>query len=304
MVYNKAWEVGYARDNSRGVRRYIAATDTRATLQGFLEANVPLRAIARASGLSDTAIGNLIQGRHTQVQAATAAKVASLTLADIYARATGTVPAIGAVRRIQALMAIGWRKADLQAAGIPTAQLVTRSRPHITAEGWHHVRQVYDRLCMTPGPSPTTRERATRRGYAPPLAWDEGSIDDPHATPQLGEPLAGSAGVDQVAVAQAIARVGHRGPDVALTGEEQIAAVRALTARGASTGDIAAAVGVSDRTIFRWRERFEIPVTQAPTGGTSAQCYSATNRDQLGRSEQHARAGGPSSVRSITFRPL
>ncbi len=202
MVYNKAWEVGYARDTSRGVRRYVEATDTRTTLQGFLDANVPLRAVARASGLSDTAIGNLTQGRHDQVQAATAAKVASLTLADIYARATGTVPAVGAVRRVQALMAIGWRKADLHAAGIPTTQLVTRSRAHITAAGWHQVRQVYDRLCMTPGPSPATRERATRRGYAPPLAWDEGTIDDPRATPQLGEPLAGSAGVDQVAVAR------------------------------------------------------------------------------------------------------
>ena len=129
MVYNKTWEVGYARDTSRGVRRYIDATEARTTLQGFLEANVPLRAIALASGLSDTAIGNLIQGPHDQVQAATAAKVAFLTLADIYGHGTGTVPAIGAVRRVQALMAIGWRKADLQAAGIPTTQLVTRPRP-------------------------------------------------------------------------------------------------------------------------------------------------------------------------------
>ena len=131
MVYAKAWEVGYARDTSRGVRRYVEATEARTTLQGFLEANVPARAIARASGLSDTAIGNLIQGRRAQVQAATAAKVAALTLAAIYAHATGTdtVPAIGAVRRVQALMAIGWRKADLQAAGIPSAQLVTRPPP-------------------------------------------------------------------------------------------------------------------------------------------------------------------------------
>ena len=265
MVYNKAWEVAYARDTSRGVRRYVEATDTRTTLQGFLEANVPVRAIARASGLSDTAIGNLIQGRHTKVQAATAAKVASLTLAGIYARATGTVPAIGAVRRVQALMAIGWRKADLQTAGIPTAQLVTRSRPHITVAGWNQVRQVYDRLCMTPGPSPATGGRATRLGYAPPLAWDEGTIDDPRATPQFGEPRAPSAGVDQVVVARAIdrlhARRGNRDPDVALTGDEQIAAARALTARGISAHEIAAAVGVSERTVVRWRERSKLSVS-------------------------------------------
>ena len=88
-----------------------------------------------------------------------------------------------------------------------------------------------------------------------------------------------------------------------LTPHEQIAAAHALTARGASAHDIAAAIGVSDRTIFRWCERFETHAQQEFSDGTSAQCHSATNRDQLTRSQQHAREGRPSSVRSITSRP-
>lgn len=202
MVYNKAWEAGYARDRDRGLHRYVEATDTRATLRRFLEAKVPVRAIARAGGLSDTAIGTIIDGRRTHVQRATAAKVAALTLVDVYELAAGTVPAVGAVRRVQALMALGWRKPDLQSAGIPAAQLVTRSRPRVTATTWHQVREVYDQLSMTPGPSPTARARATRRGYAPPLAWDENSIDDPRARPQLGrarEPIVDSVAVTRVA---------------------------------------------------------------------------------------------------------
>ena len=198
MSYKKAWEVGYARDRAHGRRRYVPATDTRAKLQELVDAHVPVRAIARASGLSHTAVTQIIDGRHEQVQRQTATRIATLTPNDVYDQACGNVPNVGAVRRVQALMALGWRKADLEAEGVPSGQLVTRSRDLINVQGWRQVRDVYDRLSMTPGPSQTTRDRAAARGYFPPLAWDDETIDDPRATPERGDP--GEASLDSVAV--------------------------------------------------------------------------------------------------------
>lgn len=123
MSYHKAWQVGYARDRAQGRRRYVPATDTRAKLQELVDSHVPVRAIARACGLSDTAIAHIIDGRHEQVQRQTATRIASLTPTDVYARASGNVPRVGAVRRVKALRALGWLKADLEAEGVPSGQL-------------------------------------------------------------------------------------------------------------------------------------------------------------------------------------
>ena len=99
----------------------------------------------------------------------------------------------GTVRRLQALAAEGWTLADL-------ADLlgVTRSGVHMlrsdpparmltaTAE---RVRAVYEQL----GPPDLTparrvaRARALRRGWAPPLAWDDDDLDNPAATPHVDD---------------------------------------------------------------------------------------------------------------------
>lgn len=259
MSYNKAWEVGYARDRAQGRRRYVPATDTRAKLQELIDGHVPIRAIARVSGLSGTAVAHILDGRHEQVQRKTATRIASLTLDDVYDQASGNVPNVGAVRRIQALMALGWRKADLAAEGIPSGQLVTRSRDLISVEAWRKVRDVYDRLSMTPGPSQAARDRATARGYPPPLAWDDETIDEPRATPQHGE--CEEASIDSVAVDRAVARgctIARCDTDLPPTQDERVAAIRRLSAGGYSDGEIAQTFGLSSRTVLRLRHRHEI----------------------------------------------
>ena len=99
-----------------------------------------------------------------------------------------TVPGIGTARRLRALGAIGYSE-DMLGDRL----------------GWHHTRigqmrrdidrrvltvtaravaALYDELCMTPGPSARAKSDAFARGWVPPLAWDDGSIDDPTAEPQ------------------------------------------------------------------------------------------------------------------------
>lgn len=98
------------------------------------------------------------------------------------------VDSVGVVRRRQALAAMGYGLPDLAPHFGVTPRAVSNymRRPRVhrsTLERW---RQVYDLLSMTPGPSSKARGEALRRGWLPPLAWDDETIDDPDAVPDLG----------------------------------------------------------------------------------------------------------------------
>lgn len=97
--------------------------------------------------------------------------------------------AVGVLRRLHALRAIGWRLQDIaDAIGVTTGALSSllykdRRHTHVTRALYERVQATYDRMSATPGPSPVTRDRALESGHAPPLAWDDDTIDDPDAEP-------------------------------------------------------------------------------------------------------------------------
>lgn len=97
------------------------------------------------------------------------------------------VDATGTRRRIQALMRLGWSTPELARQGgwsnERDVQNLLYARQFVFRETAQRVADLYERLSGTLGPSAYTRDRAERSRYAPPLAWDEGSIDDPHAEP-------------------------------------------------------------------------------------------------------------------------
>ena len=57
------------------------------------------------------------------------------------------------------------------------------NRPHVTAQTAAAIARAYTALSSTPGPSDTARKTAADLGWAPPLAWDDDTIDDPAAEP-------------------------------------------------------------------------------------------------------------------------
>ena len=101
-----------------------------------------------------------------------------------------TVPALGLVRRIQALEALGWPlTAVARESGVPEKTL--RNPFHrgesVTRATFDAVAAAYERMCMTVPPQTgyykRAADRARRLGYAAPLAWD--NIDDPDEQPQV-----------------------------------------------------------------------------------------------------------------------
>lgn len=103
-----------------------------------------------------------------------------------------TVPAVGTLRRIQALHALGWTGPQIaEAAGLPvnTLRSVYYHQVRVVRAGTaQRVADAFDRLAMSrPEGKYANRARAMaeRRGWPPPLAWDD--IDDPNEIPDMTE---------------------------------------------------------------------------------------------------------------------
>ena len=131
------------------------------------------------------------------------------------------VPTLGTHRRIQALMALGWPTPDIDKVigrrPTYTANVLRCRDGQILRSTADLIGHAYDEMCMV---KPTedslnrvqivsrTRNLARRRGYVPPLGWN--NIDDPDETPtgwaytpsdravQLDELLADGAGLWEV----------------------------------------------------------------------------------------------------------
>lgn len=161
--------------------------------------------------------------------------------------------ATGVARRLQALAALGWTSKDLgPLLGVSDARvqhLTNMKYPKAHPDTIDAVRALYDRLSMTvPVDRKTTgrggaavhdrqRRAAAAKGYLPPLAWDDESIDDPHALPH--RPRAQDNhhhrdSVDPIVVERILA--GDRMPWA--TPAEKAEVVRRWTAGGRSLNDL------------------------------------------------------------------
>lgn len=156
------------------------------TLRGY---GMSIETIAAASGVSIPTVSALAYEnssyRRGKVTVATLERLRRVSLDYTGLPPAAKVAAAGTARRIHALQAIGWPlSAMARALGVSTqaVQQMTR-RDKVTAGNAAAVKALYDTRSMTFGPSTVTRNHAARAGYAPPLAWDDDTIDDPAAEP-------------------------------------------------------------------------------------------------------------------------
>lgn len=136
-------------------------------------------------------------GTQRYVLPETAARIASVPIPAVphlLAADGALVDATGTRRRMQALVAAGWTNLALAGemcyhpAAFPANILNNYGR--VLASVARQADDVFNRLhMMTPPDTVASRRsklRACRRGWAPPLAWDEDSIDNPDASADLG----------------------------------------------------------------------------------------------------------------------
>jgi transcriptional regulator with XRE-family HTH domain len=127
-----------------------------------------------------------------------------------------TVNPAGTIRRLQALMAVGWSMASVaERIGMESRQVWwTTRQKYVRVSTAARIAEVYDELADARPPTDTTAQRisvaktlahATRQGFAPPIAWDD-NIDDPDAEPYA----AAEEDIDEVVVERLMAGVRMR----------------------------------------------------------------------------------------------
>lgn len=173
----------------------------RAHVEALQAAGLGMHRIAVLAGVAHSTISRLLYGKggrapQQKMQRTKAERILAVQADSTVFAAGAFVDAAGTRRRIQALVALGWtHKALAPYLGVNSAyvgDLATNG--NVTSRHARTVAAVYDRLWdadplqhgVTPAAVKRSRNLANKNGWPPPLAWDDDSIDDPAAKPQLG----------------------------------------------------------------------------------------------------------------------
>lgn len=188
-------EVHQRERTSRGefVPGYVPAGPVQEHLAGLIQAGWTWRRLAKATGVTGTGLRKIPDRQN--VWGTTAARILSLPLDAVVGTLDidiGWVPAVGSMRRVQALNAIGYSLVDIAertGIGWPAFSDLTLGKyQFVRARNAVLIDRVYRELQMTPAPpsrgASYARSRAAKRGWPPPFAWDD-DIDDPGAQPQM-----------------------------------------------------------------------------------------------------------------------
>jgi uncharacterized protein YerC len=219
--------------------------------------------IAAVSGVAVPSISRIMRGVTKRVEQETADALLG-TLPSMRHRAPEPrkVDATGTIRRIRALVAIGWtfwgisQKAghgNTWALQVTTSSMVTPTTRDLIA-------RLYDELWATEPPRVTADEKrayrrsrslAVKHGWASPLMWDDDTIDDPGAEPEL--PTTEELWADAVDSALA-------GEQPQLTPGQRREVITILNERRWSGRKIADHIGCNVKTVERVRAELGLPI--------------------------------------------
>ena len=163
--------------------------------------------VAALARLTPSTVSSVLYDRPTRPRSArisryTAAAILSVTPQRVLCEASprARVDGTGTRRRMQALVALGWPVSELATRmerAKPNVTAIVNDAGPVTASTARAVAALYDELWATTPPQETpqergaarkARDRAGRNGWVPPMAWSDDEIDDPNATPDMGEP--------------------------------------------------------------------------------------------------------------------
>lgn len=243
-------DAGPVRDHIRALRATGIGVQRIAALAGIATSHV--RALADAGTHEKPPI--------RRVRPGTAQRVLNVSVKTASRAPRSRIDATGTRRRLQALIAIGWTEQQLASLLHRSTSSLHRSMnsQSVAAQTATDIDALYQRLWNTRPPQKSDAEReaahsarahAATRGWLPPLAWDDINTD-PEPRPDAA-PSGLQEDIDEVAIERALGGHGIRLND--LTCAEQRQAIRELTRRGKSIGDIAEQLGTTKRTVSRRR---------------------------------------------------
>lgn len=161
-------------------------------LKRLSAANISFPRIGELAGLAPSTVFNAIC--KPRVQARTAQKILAVPVPSTARphRNKNLAPAIGTKRRLQALVAMGYTNQELaNLVDYPECQFpkLLFTKKWVSVEVAKRAEDVFNRLQLVPPAdgihARRARARAKRKGWVPPLAWDEDEIDDPNAVPHV-----------------------------------------------------------------------------------------------------------------------
>lgn len=196
--------------------------------------------LAAATGVDDRTLCLIYRGERTRIARSTHARIVAVRPPE-QAVDTMYVDATGTIRRVRALMAVGYSGRAIADAANSTDARIQRIasgvQPMVRAGLAKRVARAYRALAFQPVPhnqfTARARNRAARMGWDGPFAWGD-TIDDPAAEPERDEPVKAER-----------KRHGTADPE----------RVMELTRQGRTAYEIALDLGVHERTVVRIRGR-------------------------------------------------
>lgn len=260
LAYRERYRKRWAYERAHGQKRIVDAAAARRQVDTLIGMGWSNRSIAAAAGVAAQSITRL---RHegATVTRKVEAKVLAVELNQVPSVASKQtsepfVPRIGSVRRIQALLAMGWTHADIsQHSGVRSAVMLHQRGRWVTRTNHDRMAATYAALAMTPGPSETTRRRAVRLGYLGPLAWESVDLDAEPQTDELSD-----TPVDAVAVQRRMSG----DLSVRLNRFERLEMIRQLHAQGHNDQVIMRLTGVHADQVRR--DRLDLDLTAIVPG--------------------------------------
>lgn len=182
--YFKQWRL----DRVRGEQRTMGIDRVRVHIFALMGAGWSRRAIAGTAGVAVSTVCGVVKETQHKIRRTDAERIFAIDPATLPTtthegdRFQPFVPRVGSVRRVQALLAIGWRAADIAAECGLSPQTVYgtchQKGQWVTTDTHEKIKAAYRVLSQKRGPSERTARRAASRGYVGPTAWHDPDHDE------------------------------------------------------------------------------------------------------------------------------
>lgn len=184
---NTSYRYGLCRKHHEALPHgWIPSEPTRAHVKALRDKGIGVARISELSGVDHTSISDITSGVYASVRQRTHDAIVAIPIPARIVDGASIMPSIGTARRIRALGRIGYSQTSIASRFGVNVQVINRIlfQPYVTSQWAARISDLYEELQMVDGPSDIARRRAEAKGWPPPIAWDDETIDDPNATPQ------------------------------------------------------------------------------------------------------------------------